>query len=134
MRPYTGERKQTYTEQHKSIGFSKDGSLMATSGDNKQINVYDTNTWDLKLSRTAVKRVNALGFDEAGKIVVADKFGDVYWYVAAASIFLKKRELWHSMNAREFSHPVEEQKEGEDAKMAPIVGHVSMVTDMVGAV
>ncbi|KAL1929855.1 hypothetical protein VTP01DRAFT_1009 [Rhizomucor pusillus] len=106
VRPYTGERKQTYTEQHKSIGFSKDGSLMATSGDNKQINVYDTNTWDLKLSRTAVKRVNALGFDEAGKIVVADKFGDVY------------------------CHPVEEQKEGEDAKMAPIVGHVSMVTDM----
>lgn len=38
-----------------------------------------------------------------------------------------------TFNTREISHPMEEQKEGEEAKMAPILGHVSMVTDMVSA-
>lgn len=89
-----------YQELHRDVAFSHDGSLMATTGDDKLIHVYDTSDWSLKFSRYArqkargevaseyinhwlvrpvVKRANAIQFSKNGsQIVVADKFGDVY--------------------------------------------------------
>ncbi|KAI7849575.1 WD40-repeat-containing domain protein [Circinella umbellata] len=78
------------------------------TGDDKKINVYDTSNWSLKLSRVAHKRVNSFQFNnDSTEIVIADKFGDVY------------------------AHPNKNQEDQKEAeKLEPIVGHVSMVTDM----
>ncbi|CEI97770.1 hypothetical protein RMCBS344292_11896 [Rhizopus microsporus] len=96
--------KDTVHDDFRSMNFNEDGSLFAASGENKKICVWDTKDWSLKLSRSAHKRVNALQFDsKATTVVVADKFGDVY------------------------CHPM---KEEDSEKLNPIVGHVSMVTDM----
>lgn len=91
------DRKQEYTDLYRNMAFSQDGALLATSGEDKKINVYDANDWSLKCSRyvpcynlhdfilisyarNSVKRVNAIQFNkDASKIVIADKFGDVYW-------------------------------------------------------
>ncbi|KAI9489952.1 WD40-repeat-containing domain protein [Zychaea mexicana] len=87
--------------------FNNDGSLLAATGDDKKINVYDTSNWTLKYSRVANKRVNAFQFNNAStEIICADKFGDVY------------------------CHPAKGDDGKEDEKLAPVVGHVSMVTDM----
>ncbi|CEP06891.1 hypothetical protein [Parasitella parasitica] len=95
------------TDYYRSMQFNKDGSLFATSGENKELCVWDTNNWSLKFSRPAYKRVNAMAFNkDSTQLLSADKFGDVY------------------------CHPVKEAIEGEE-KLQPIVGHVSMVTDML---
>ncbi|KAG1404291.1 hypothetical protein G6F60_004437 [Rhizopus arrhizus] len=100
-------KKETVSDNYRSIAFSKDGSLLVTSGENKAICVWNTSDWSLNVSRTAYKRVNAIQFNnDATTVVAADKFGDVY------------------------CHPVKENVKDEE-KLNPIVGHVSMVTDMV---
>ncbi|KAF7721160.1 WD repeat-containing protein 4 [Apophysomyces ossiformis] len=105
VRPYPtdADRTQKYVDQHRSIAFNADGTLLVTTGDDKKIRVFNTNDWSLKLTRNAIKRVNAIRFSKDNQIVVADKFGDVY------------------------CHPLDESN---DSKLSPIVGHVSMVTDM----
>ena len=45
------ERKQEYSELYRVMSFNNDGSLLAATGDDKKINVYDTSDWSLKLSR-----------------------------------------------------------------------------------
>ncbi|KAI9248000.1 WD40-repeat-containing domain protein [Phascolomyces articulosus] len=102
------ERKQEYSELYRIMTFNNDGSLLATTGDDKKINVYDTSDWSLKLSRVAHKRINSFQFNHAStEIIIADKFGDVY------------------------AHPNKNQEDQKEAeKLEPIVGHVSMVTDM----
>ncbi|KAI8367608.1 WD40-repeat-containing domain protein [Radiomyces spectabilis] len=106
--PKDTDRKQTYSELHRSVAFSNDGSLLATSGEDKIIRVFDTKDWSSKLTRNAHKRANAIRFDKAAsQILVADKFGDVY------------------------SHPVAPSTSEEEKQMKPLVGHVSMVTDMI---
>jgi tRNA (guanine-N(7)-)-methyltransferase subunit TRM82 len=59
--------------------FSQDGNLLATTGDDKELKVWDTESWSQKSARTVLKRINALQFTKDGtQIVEADKFGDVY--------------------------------------------------------
>ncbi|KAI8378208.1 WD40-repeat-containing domain protein [Choanephora cucurbitarum] len=99
------------TDYYRCIAFNKDGSLLATSGENKEICVWNTSDWSLNSTRPAYKRINALQFNnDSTQIVVADKFGDVY------------------------CHPIKEtvkEDKKDDEKLKPIVGHVSMVTDML---
>ncbi|KAI9314989.1 WD40-repeat-containing domain protein [Dichotomocladium elegans] len=98
-------QQKEFIDLHRSMSFSSDGTQLAVTGEDKKINVYDCNDWSLKYTREAAKRVNALQFTkDNSKIVIADKFGDVY------------------------SHPAEESN--GDTKLAPILGHVSMITDM----
>ncbi|KAI8979483.1 WD40-repeat-containing domain protein [Mycotypha africana] len=95
------------SDYYRSMVFNNNGSMLATSGENKEICVWDTTDWSLKLKRPAYKRINALDFDKnSTKIMAADKFGDVY------------------------CHPMKDHVDGEE-KLNPIVGHVSMVTDML---
>ncbi|OAD01116.1 hypothetical protein MUCCIDRAFT_112546 [Mucor lusitanicus CBS 277.49] len=95
------------SDYYRSMQFNKDGSLLATSGENKEVCVWDTKDWSLKFSRPAYKRVNAIAFNkDSTQLLAADKFGDVYL------------------------HPAEQGAEGQE-KLQPIVGHVSMVTDML---
>ncbi|KAI9020213.1 WD40-repeat-containing domain protein [Phycomyces nitens] len=108
LKPYgSQDRKQKYTEKFSHIAFSTDGTLMATtSAEEKTISIWNTSDWSLKLTRTANKRVNAMQFDkDASQVIVADKHGDV---------------TCHSI------------KDGsEEDKATPILGHVSMLTDMI---
>jgi WD40 repeat protein len=78
--PQDSETKKSCQESFRNLGFSKDGDRLATSGDTKDICVYDTSNWQALSSRPAYKRVNALQFTkDALTVVAADKFGDVYW-------------------------------------------------------
>lgn len=45
------DRKQEYMDLYRNMAFSQDGSLLASAGEDKKINVYDANDWSLKYSR-----------------------------------------------------------------------------------
>lgn len=78
--PQDSETKKSCQEAFRNLDFSKDGDRLATSGDSKDICVYDTSNWQVLSTRPAYKRVNALQFTkDASTVVAADKFGDVYW-------------------------------------------------------
>ncbi|KAI8982548.1 WD40-repeat-containing domain protein [Pilobolus umbonatus] len=105
-RKYPAEKLEKVTDYFRSLAFNKEGTLLASSGEDKEVRVWNTSDWTVKVARPAHKRVNALRFNnDSSIVVVADKFGDVY------------------------CHPVKEATE-EDKHMLPIVGHVSLVTDM----
>jgi WD40 repeat protein len=86
----TGEiikQVQASEENNKSSGlehfcttsFSKNGKYLATTGDDKEIRVWDTTNWEQQSARPVLKRINAMQFTKDGsQIVEADKFGDVY--------------------------------------------------------
>ncbi|KAI7891892.1 WD40-repeat-containing domain protein [Mucor mucedo] len=113
----TGELIKTYpqdakvdpvTDYYRCMSFNKDGTLLATSGENKQICVWDTQDWTVKNTKPAHKRINAVQFtSDSSEIVAADKFGDVY------------------------NHSLKDDTPVSEDKQLPILGHVSMVTDMV---
>jgi WD40 repeat protein len=44
-------KNDNVSDYYRSIQFNKDGSLLATSGENKQVCVWDTKDWSLKFSR-----------------------------------------------------------------------------------
>lgn len=70
-------------DSFRSMTFSKDGSLLATTGDDKELKVWDTEAWTENSTRPVLKRINALHFTNDGtQVVEADKFGDVYSYVS----------------------------------------------------
>ncbi|GAA5801297.1 hypothetical protein HPULCUR_006743 [Helicostylum pulchrum] len=96
------------TDYYRCMSFNKDGSLLATSGENKQICVWDTQDWSIKSTKPAYKRINAVQFtSDSSEIVGADKFGDVY------------------------NHSLKDDTPIAEEKQLPVLGHVSMVTDMV---
>ena len=45
------DRKQEYTDLYRNMTFSQDGALLATSGEDKKISVYDAKDWSLQYSR-----------------------------------------------------------------------------------
>lgn len=49
--PKEADRSQKYADLHRSAAYSKDGTLLVTTGDDKQLRVYDTTTWELKYTR-----------------------------------------------------------------------------------
>ncbi|CAG8470000.1 15574_t:CDS:10 [Racocetra persica] len=80
-----------------------DGSLLASSGEDKLLKVWDIKEWKLLSSRSVPKRVVSIAFNNDGsQILTADKFGDVY------------------------SYPTNPENTSE-----LLLGHVSMITDMV---
>ncbi|CAG8509546.1 19171_t:CDS:10 [Dentiscutata erythropus] len=84
-----------------------DGSLLASSGEDKLLKVWDIKEWRLLSSRPVPKRVVSIALSEDGsQIVTADKFGDVY------------------------SYPTNPPEHIENTSTL-LLGHVSMVTDMV---
>ncbi|GAB5587702.1 hypothetical protein Unana1_02602 [Umbelopsis nana] len=101
-------------DSFRSMTFSKDGSLLATTGDDKELKVWDTEAWTENSTRPVLKRINALHFTNDGtQVVEADKFGDVYSFPVEST-----------------TDPTADKAE-EAKKLKPLVGHVSMVTDMV---
>ncbi|KAI8918296.1 WD40-repeat-containing domain protein [Powellomyces hirtus] len=78
-------------------------SQLAVSADNKQVACYDVRTWTRLSSRISIKRASCLSFSkDGGKLLIGDKFGDVY-----------------SFKSNDTSD-----------KEALILGHVSLLTSM----
>ncbi|RIA94645.1 WD40-repeat-containing domain protein [Glomus cerebriforme] len=82
-------------------------TLLATSDENKILKVWNCDEWRLRNTRPVSKRAMAMAFNKDGsQIIIADKFGDVY------------------------SHPLDPPEDKQNASTL-LLGHVSMVTDMV---
>ncbi|CAM0138871.1 hypothetical protein VKS41_006329 [Umbelopsis sp. WA50703] len=114
VEPIESSNKGPSFERFRSLSYNNDGSLLATTGEDKELRIWDTESWSEISNRSVPKRVNALHFTRDGKTIVeADKFGDVYCFPT-------------EIPADDLSNKKDEQQ-----KHKPIVGHVSMVTDMV---
>ncbi|KAK3807814.1 MAG: WD40-repeat-containing domain protein [Benniella sp.] len=104
------------------LAFSPDGSFLATAADDKIMKIWDADSWKCLGTRTLVRRSNALVFSKDGShVVTADKFGDVYNMV---------RDLPDVPAPVKKVETAEEDEEDEDEKEQPILGHVSMATDL----
>ncbi|CAG8589565.1 12245_t:CDS:10 [Ambispora gerdemannii] len=102
--------EEAHTELIRSIAFNAQGTCMASTSENKVLKIWDLEEkqWKLKNSRSVVKRVVSLVFDQTGsKIIVADKFGDVYR-----------------------SFPIDLPENNGKTSSQLLLGHVSMITDM----
>ncbi|KAI8801639.1 WD40-repeat-containing domain protein [Cladochytrium replicatum] len=88
----------------RGLAFDKSGEKMVVARDDKVLACWSTSDWKVVATRSAPKRVNAMIFPEDDAVMIlADKFGDVYRH--------------------DFASP--------SAKERLLLGHVSMITDMV---
>ncbi|ORX90267.1 WD40 repeat-like protein [Basidiobolus meristosporus CBS 931.73] len=98
------EIKDGHTDMIRTLAFSPDGKLLATSGEDKTLKVWAVENWQCLNTRPVIKRYNAIKFAaQSDAIFVADKFGDVY-----------KLQIDPAAGQEEL-----------------LLGHVSMITDMV---
>lgn len=75
----------------------------------------------LHISRESIKRANCILLTKTdGKILIGDKFGDVYRYILCSILHIQ-----HILTPPSFT------RSDENSKEALIMGHVSMLTDMV---
>ncbi|CAG8557145.1 11835_t:CDS:10 [Ambispora leptoticha] len=102
--------EEAHTGLIRSIAFNAQGTCMASTDEDKVLKVWELEEkqWKLKNSRSVVKRVVSLAFDQTdAKIIAADKFGDVYR-----------------------SFPIDLLENNVKGSSQLLLGHVSMVTDM----
>ncbi|KAK9765748.1 tRNA (guanine-N(7)-)-methyltransferase non-catalytic subunit trm82 [Basidiobolus ranarum] len=98
------EIKDGHTDVIRTLAFSPDGKLLATSGEDKSLKIWTVSNWSCLNTRPVIKRYNAINFStENDMIFVADKFGDVY------------------------KLPIDPTTGHEEL----LLGHVSMTTDML---
>ncbi|KAJ3190213.1 WD repeat-containing protein 4 [Gaertneriomyces sp. JEL0708] len=88
--------------QIRCLAFSPAHNLLAVATDSKHLTFYDASSWDKKGSRVSIKRANCVTFTTDDKVLIGDKFGDVY------------------------SFSITDDK----ADQPLILGHVSMILDM----
>ncbi|KAF9115309.1 tRNA (guanine-N(7)-)-methyltransferase non-catalytic subunit trm82 [Mortierella sp. AM989] len=104
------------------LAFSPDGAFLATAADDKVMKIWDTESWRCLGTRTLVRRSNALEFSNDGShVITADKFGDVYNMV---------RDLPDAVAPTKATESTENDVEDEEEGEQPILGHVSMATDL----
>ncbi|KAJ3034130.1 WD repeat-containing protein 4, partial [Rhizophlyctis rosea] len=85
------------------LAFDQSTNTLAIAADNKELACFDATKWEKVHTRESIKRANCVSFSPDGKLIIGDKFGDVY------SV---KRD----------------DAEGQESL---ILGHVSMLTDLV---
>ncbi|KAF9940462.1 tRNA (guanine-N(7)-)-methyltransferase non-catalytic subunit trm82 [Mortierella alpina] len=104
------------------LAFSPDGAFLATAADDKVMKIWDTESWKCLGTRTLVRRSNALEFNKDGShVITADKFGDVYNMI---------RDIPDVVAPIKTAETSEEAEGDEDEGEQPILGHVSMATDL----
>ncbi|KAI8817955.1 WD40-repeat-containing domain protein [Fimicolochytrium jonesii] len=87
----------------RSIAFHPQTKRLAVTSENKDLVCWDVATWKRLSRRVTIKRANCVAFNGDGsKLLIGDKFGDVYSF----------------------------QSNDSADKEALILGHVSMLTDM----
>ncbi|KAG0306031.1 tRNA (guanine-N(7)-)-methyltransferase non-catalytic subunit trm82, partial [Dissophora globulifera] len=105
------------------LTFSPDGAFLATAADDKVMKIWDTESWKCLGTRTLVRRSNALEFSKDGShVVTADKFGDIY------NMIRDIPDVVAPVKKAEATEDGEEEEENEGEQ--PILGHVSMATDL----
>lgn len=62
----------------RAIAFSKDNSTVAFGGDDKVLRAWNLAADKLVCAKSIPKRITELHFDHKGRVVFADKFGDVF--------------------------------------------------------
>ncbi|KAF9184514.1 hypothetical protein BGZ50_003614 [Haplosporangium sp. Z 11] len=104
------------------LAFSRDGAYLATAADDKVMKIWDTESWKCLGTRTLIRRSNALEFNKDGShVVTADKFGDIYNMV---------RDIPDVVAPVKTAETSEDAEGDEDEGEQPILGHVSMATDL----
>ncbi|EPY51226.1 tRNA (guanine-N7-)-methyltransferase subunit Trm82 [Schizosaccharomyces cryophilus OY26] len=118
-----------YGQAFRQVAFSKDESRMATVSEDKCLRLWEIDEAAkarLCYEKTIPKRCADMKFHDSGDLVFGDKFGDIYrvneqWFKNASS---ENQENTASENK-------EEKKESkEDWKLEPIMGHVSILTQL----
>ncbi|KAF9933445.1 tRNA (guanine-N(7)-)-methyltransferase non-catalytic subunit trm82 [Linnemannia zychae] len=119
----TPDEAQNNKARVQVMAFSPDGAFLATAADDKIMKIWDTESWKVLGTRTLVRRSNALFFNNSGShVVTADKFGDVYNMI---------RDIPDVVAPVKAAETNEDGEEEEDEGEQPILGHVSMATDLV---
>ncbi|KAG0261532.1 hypothetical protein BG011_000938 [Mortierella polycephala] len=104
------------------LAFSRDGAYLATAADDKVMKIWDTESWKCLGTRTLIRRSNALEFNKDGShVVTADKFGDIYNMV---------RDIPDVVAPVKTAETSADAEGDEDEGEQPILGHVSMATDL----
>ncbi|TIC01122.1 terpene synthase [Wallemia mellicola] len=114
--PNSGSEKVVKTtEGHnmpiRLLEFTPGSKQLVSTGDDKQLNLWDIQEDKLKLKDT-IKRANSLKLLDEHTILVGDKFGDIFAY---------------KLNRTE--EDKEKDKEVKNKDKEPLLGHVSMVND-----
>ncbi|KAF9097176.1 tRNA (guanine-N(7)-)-methyltransferase non-catalytic subunit trm82 [Mortierella sp. AD031] len=119
----TPDEAQNNKARVQVMAFSPDGAFLATAADDKVMKIWDTESWKVLGTRTLVRRSNALHFNNSGShVVTADKFGDIYNMV---------RDIPDVVAPVKTAETSEDAEGDEDEGEQPILGHVSMATDLV---
>ncbi|KAK3838189.1 MAG: WD40-repeat-containing domain protein [Linnemannia gamsii] len=119
----TPDEAQNNKARVQVMAFSPDGAFLATAADDKIMKIWDTESWKVLGTRTLVRRSNALHFNNSGShVITADKFGDVYNMI---------RDIPDVIAPVKAADATEDAEVDEDEGEQPILGHVSMATDLV---
>ncbi|KAG0296463.1 tRNA (guanine-N(7)-)-methyltransferase non-catalytic subunit trm82 [Linnemannia gamsii] len=119
----TPDEAQNNKARVQVMAFSPDGAFLATAADDKIMKIWDTESWKVLGTRTLVRRSNALHFNNSGShVITADKFGDIYNMV---------RDIPDVVAPVKSAETTEDAEGDEDEGEQPILGHVSMATDLV---
>ncbi|KAG0362576.1 WD40-repeat-containing domain protein [Gamsiella multidivaricata] len=105
------------------LAFSPDGAFLATAADDKVMKIWDTESWKCLGTRALIRRSNALEFSKDGShVITADKFGDVYNMIRDIPDVVAP--------VKPTAEDTEDVEDDEDEGEQPILGHVSMATDL----
>jgi tRNA (guanine-N(7)-)-methyltransferase subunit TRM82 len=144
------------------IALAAQNGVLASVGEDKMLRVFDLKTGTLESSRETTKRPSCVVFANDNQILVGDKFGDAYMFDAhdedshfKTRVNLSKTNAQKKADKRariaklqaEQAKPSldakQDENEGEDEEEPvkdsagrthlPILGHVSILTDMVVA-
>ncbi|KAL2312510.1 tRNA (guanine-N(7)-)-methyltransferase non-catalytic subunit trm82 [Schizosaccharomyces pombe] len=127
-----------YGEAIRQVAFSKDYSRMATVSEDKCLRLWDSTQPDkieLLYQKNIPKRCADLCFAGSNEIVFGDKFGDVYcvdenWFTTSEVTEEKKSNVVEGKQ-----EPVNNEtlKNSKLQKLEPIMGHVSILTQLIVA-